>query len=415
MPAGHDDEVRREDSSARQQSRLPLEGIRVLDLSNLLAGPMMTMYLADFGADVVKVEHPRGDEMRLWGRSKDGVGLFFKVINRNKRAITLNLGTEQGRDLVRRMAARIDVVVESFRPGTLERWGLGYEDLRAGNDRLIMARVSGFGQDGPYAPRPGFGTVAEAFGGYAAISGFEDRQPLLPAFGLGDASTAIHGAYATLLALYERDLGSGLGQCIDLALYDGLLTMLGSHVVDYDQLGVIEPRMGGRLAFASPRNTYRTADGDWIAMAGSTQATFERTARAIGAEHLVSDPRFSDNRHRIDNAVALDAELQAALDRLSTEDALQRLWSAGAAAGPVNDVADILDDPHVAARKNIVQVDDDELGPVRMQGVVPRLGRTPGRVSTAGPTKGRHNAEIYGSWAELDEHELEDLSRAGVI
>jgi crotonobetainyl-CoA:carnitine CoA-transferase CaiB-like acyl-CoA transferase len=399
----------------REPRGLPLEGVRVLDLSNLLAGPMTTMYLADFGADVVKVEHPRGDEVRMWGLSKDGVGLFHKVINRNKRAVTLDLATVAGAEVVRRMATEVDVVVESFRPGTLERWGLAYAELRALNDRLVMARVSGYGQEGPYASRPGFGTVAEAYAGYAAISGFPDRQPLLPAFGLGDASTAIHGAYAIMLALYERDTGSGRGQCIDLALYEGLLTMLGSHVVDHDQLGVVQPRMGGRLPFASPRNTYRTGDGDWIAVAGSTQATFERTARALGAEHLPADPRFSDNRLRIANAAALDAELQAVLAGLTTEDALERLWSAGAAAGPVNDAAAIAEDPHVVARGNIVHVDDGELGRIGMQGVVPRLQGTPGRVRHAGPTKGEHNAEVYRRWAGLSEDEVAELARAGVI
>ncbi len=404
------------DKGNTEDPGLPLEGVKVLDLSNLLAGPMLTMYLADFGADVVKVEHPRGDEMRNWGYRKDDNGLFFKVINRNKRTITLDLGSEQGREVVRRMAGRVDVAVESFRPGTLERWGLSYEeDLEPLNPRLIMARVSGYGQDGPYASRPGFGTVAEAFSGYAAISGYADRQPLLPAFGLGDASTAIHGAYAVMLALYERQVHSGRGQCLDLALYEGLFTMLGSHVVDYDQLGLVQPRLGGRLPFASPRNTYQTGDGGWIALAGSTQATFERTVQALGVAQLVDDPRFTDNRKRIEHAAELDAELESVVGALSTTDALERLLSAGAVAGPVNDTAAIFGDPHVAARRNIVTVDDADLGRVRMQGVVPKLGRTPGRVRSTGTSKGRHNQEVYTSWAQLTESEIQELSAADVI
>lgn len=403
------------DDSMRRTGALPLEGVKVLDLSNLLAGPMLTMYLADFGADVVKVEHPRGDEMRRWGHSNRDIGLFFKVVNRNKRGVTLDLGQEAGRKVARRLAEEVDVVVESFRPGTLERWGLGYGDLEPSNPQLIMARVSGYGQKGPYSNLPGFGTVAEAFSGYAAISGYEDGPPMLPAFGLGDASTAIHGAYGVMLALYERQLHSGRGQCLDLALYEGLLTMLGSHVVDYDQLGLVQPRLGGRLAFAAPRNTFPTADGGYVALAGSTQATFERTVRALGIEHLIDDPRFADNRERIAHAAELDEELGSAIGQLSMADALERLSSAGAVAGPVNDAAAIFADPHVAARGNIVEVDDSELGPMRMQDAVPRLDRTPGSVRSTGMALGRHNKEIYTSWGALSSQEITELASSGVI
>ena len=396
--------------------RMPLEGVRILDLSNLIAGPMTTMYLADFGAEVFKVEHPvRGDELRSWGHSKDGVGLFFKVVNRNKRAITLDLKRPEGQALVRRLAEAVDVIVESFRPGTLARWGIGYEDLRDVNPDLVMVSVSGYGQTGPYASRPGFGTVAEAFSGYAAITGYADRPPLLPAFGLADAATAIHGAYAIMLALYHRDVHGGGGQHIDLALYEGLFTLLGPHVIDFDQLGIVQERSGGRLPFVSPRNSYRTGDDQWLALAGSTQATFERICAALGLEHVVDDPRFATNRLRIEHASELDAIIDEALSGFTADEALRRLEKAGAVAGPVNDVAKIVADPHVRARGSLAEVDDDELGTVRMQSVVPRLSDAPGAIRHAAPPKGRDNRAVYGELLGLGDRDLDELAANHVI
>ena len=270
---------------------------------------MATMYLADFGAEVIKVEHPeRGDELRNWGHSKDGVGLYFKVLNRNKKLITLNLGTQRGQELARRLAADVDVVVESYRPGTMERWGLGWEDLRRLNPRLIMMRVTGFGQTGPYRARPGFGTNAEAFSGAASITGYADRPPLLPAFGLGDSTTGIHAALGILVALHHRNVHGGGGQFIDLALYEGLFSLLGPQVIDFDQLGLVQERQGSRLPFIAPRNTYQTSDEQWVATA-ATQSVYERLAAALNAPHLASDARFASNQLRIANADELDLEL----------------------------------------------------------------------------------------------------------
>ena len=395
---------------------MALDGVRVLDLSNLMAGPMTTMYLADFGAEVIKVEHPeRGDEMRHWGRMKDGVSLFFKVVNRNKKTITLNLSTPGGRDLVHRLVPRVDVVVENYRPGTLERWGIGWDELAAINPRLIMARITGFGQTGPYARRPGFGTLAEAFSGYAALTGYSDRPPLLPAFGLGDASTAIHGAFAIVTALYNRDVVGGPGQYVDLALYEGLFTLLGPHVIDYDQLGVVQERQGSRIPHVAPRNTYETSDGKWVAIAGATQRTFERIAQVLGIEDILADPRFADNQARVANVEALDARIQAAFGKLTLEEALVRFEEAEAPVGPAYDVRGIVGDPQYRARENIVSVDDEELGPVRMQSPVPKLSRTPGKIEHAGPRKGAYNAEVYGGLLGLGEEELRALADEGVI
>jgi crotonobetainyl-CoA:carnitine CoA-transferase CaiB-like acyl-CoA transferase len=395
--------------------RLPLAGVRVLDLSNLLAGPMGTMYLADFGAEVIKVEHPeRGDELRHWGHSKDGVGLYFKVLNRNKKLITLNLGAVRGQELARRIVADVDVVVENYRPGTMERWGLGWDELHRINQQLIMVRVTGFGQTGPYRARPGFGTNAEAFSGAASITGYPDRPPLLPAFGLGDSTTGIHAAFGVMVALHHRDLHGGGGQFIDLGLYEGLFSLLGPQVIDYDQLGVVQERQGSRLPFIAPRNTYRTRDNQWVAIA-ATQAVFERLAPALDAGHLVTDPRFTSNQLRIANASSLDEELQAAVATLTLAEVLQRCEEAGAAVAPAHDIRGIFEDPHFRARENVIAVKDEELGEVRMQNVVPRLSATPGRVSHAGLERGASNREIYVDRLGLSEEELRALEDERVV
>ena len=384
-----------------------LQGVRVLDISNLLAAPMSTMYLADFGADVIKVERPgRGDEVRFWGEHKDGVGLYYKVINRGKRSITLDLHTPIGVEIVKRLVAEVDVIVENYRPGTLEKWGLGYDVLSAINPRLIMMRVTGFGQTGPYRSRPGFGTLAEAYAGVAHITGEPDRPPLLPGFGMADATSALMAAFLVSVALHEQRR-SGRGQVIDLALYETLLTLIGPFVVNYDQLGVVQQRQGSRLPFVAPRNIYQTRDKRYVSIAGSSQAIFERICHALDASHLISDPLFIDNRQRMLHAEALDEKLQEAIRRFDLEDLCARFEQHQAAISPVNDVADIFADRHIAARDNIVGVTDDELGGVvRMQNVVGKLSRTPGRVTHAGPRLGEHNRQILIDQLGYDEERL---------
>ena len=302
----------------------PLAGVRVLDLSNFLAGPLSTMYLADFGADVIKVEAPgRGDEIRMWGRRKNGVGLYWKMIARGKRSITLDLRKPLGQAIARRLAAEADVLVENFRPGTLEKWGLGWADLERVNPRLIVLRVTGFGQTGPYAHRPGFGTLAEAYAGAASITGYPDRPPLLPAFGLADNTAGIFGAFAIMVALYQRDLRGGTGQVIDLPIYEPLFTLLGPQVVDYDQLGVVQERAGSRLPFTAPRNTYRTKDDQWVAIGGSAQSIFERILAALDIPHVARDPRFLDNQLRCQHVEALDAIIQREVEKRTLEEILR--------------------------------------------------------------------------------------------
>jgi len=389
---------------------MALSGIRVADISNFLAAPMASMFLGDYGAEVVKVEHPsRGDEMRFWGESKKGVGLYYKVINRNKKSVTADLRTPIGVEIVKRLVRTADVVIENYRPGTLEKWGLGYDVLSEINSRLVMLRITGFGQTGPYSHKPGFGTLAEAFAGAAHITGFPDRPPLLPAFGLGDSTAGLAGAFLTMVALFERERHGGRGQVVEFAIYEPLLTLLGPQVVNYDQLGLVQERSGSRLPFTAPRNTYRTRDGKWVAIAGSAQSIFERICRALERPELIADPRFKDNRIRMENAAELDAELQSAIERFDLDALIRRFERHEAAVAPVNNVAQIFADPHYAARQNIKAVPDEELGgPLRMQNVVGNFSRTPGAIRRAGPRLGEHNREVLVEELGFSEAELKD-------
>ncbi|MDP4023973.1 CoA transferase [Methylobacterium sp. NEAU 140] len=390
-----------------QDGGKPLAGFKVLDVSNFLAAPMCSMFLADFGADVLKVERPQhGDEVRHWGENRDGVGLYYKVLNRGKRSITLDLRTPFGAETVKRLVQDVDVIVENYRTGTLEKWGLGYDVLAAINPRLIMTRVTGWGQTGPHRMRPGFGTLAEAYAGFVAINGEPDRPPLLPGFGLADSTTGLMAAFLTVTALHEARR-SGRGQVIDLAIYETLLTLLGPQVVNYDQLGLVQQRSGSRLPFTAPRNTYRTRDGQYVSIAGSAQSTFVRICDALGVPDLVADPRFATNRARLVNAAVLDEHLQAAIERFDRDDLLARFVEIGATAAPVNTVADIVADAHIGARENIVTLDDPELGgPLRMQNVVGKLSRTPGAIAAPGPRLGEHNRAVLIDQLGYTEDEL---------
>jgi len=374
--------------------RGPLAGLRVLDCSSLIAGPTAAMHLGDYGADVVKVEHPRGDGLRAWGAVKDGVGLYFKMLNRNKRAVTADLHTPLGAEIVRRLAARADAMIENFRPGTLEKWGLGYDVLSAVNPGLVLTRVTGFGQTGPERDRPGFGTSAEAASGFAAINGEADGPPLLPGFALADATAGLAGAFLTLAALQGRAARGGRGQIVDLAIYEPLLTVMGPQLLEFDQLGLVQGRTGSRTPLIAPRNTYRTRDGRWIALSGASPSVFERLCRSLGVPELPADARFRDNQARLRNVEALDAALQAAIARFDQADLLARLDAAEAVAAPVRGVDEVLADPHYRARGSIATVDDAELGPLRMQNAIGRLSATPGGIRHAGPRLGEHNRAV---------------------
>ncbi|MGW8402024.1 CaiB/BaiF CoA transferase family protein [Streptomyces lydicus] len=394
--------------------RGPLAGLRVLDLATLFAGPLAATLLGDFGAEVIKVEHPRRpDPSRGHGPAKDGIGLWWKLLGRNKKTLTLDLSHPGGRDVLLRLAAGTDVIVENFRPGTLEKWGLGWDELSAANPRLVLARVTGFGQFGPYARRPGFGTLAEAMSGFAAITGEPDGPPTLPPFGLADAITALTTAYAVMAALRARDTG-GRGQVIDLALIEPMLTVLGPHPLWYDQLGHVQPRTGNRSANVAPRNTYRTADGSWVVVSTSAESVAERVMRLVGRPEVIDEPWFGTGAGRARHADELDAAVGDWIARRDRAEVLAAFEEAEAAVAPVYDIRDVLADPQYRALGSITEVPDEELGTLRMQNVLFRLSETPGAIRWAGRPHGADTDEVLAGLG-LGEAEIAGLRAAGAL
>lgn len=373
---------------------MALQGLKVLDLATLYAGPLIATTLGDFGAEVVKVEHPRGDDARRWGQSRDGVPLWWKAISRNKKLIQLDLHDEEDRRIVRDLCLWADVVVENFRPGRLDAWGLGYEELSRENPGLVMVKVTGFGQTGPYADRPGFGTLAEVFSGFAALTGDAAGPPTLPAFGLADGVAAMAGTYAALAALHYRDhAGQGQGQVVDVSLYEPLFSILGPQVIEYDQLGIVQERRGNRSPRTAPRNAYRTADDRWVALSAGTQQIADRIFRAIDRPDLSGDPRFSSPAARHDNANEVDAIVAEWIASHPLDEVLGAFERAQAPIAPAYTTDQIVTDPQYLARETVISVDDPDLGPVRMQNVVPRLTATPGRIRSTGSTEIDHDRE----------------------
>ena len=402
--------------SADPSAPLPLAGLRVIDASSIFAGPIIAMLLGDFGADVIKIEHPSGDSLRKIGYQKNKVPLWWKVVSRNKRAITLNFSTPKGQTLLKRLVEKADVLVENFRPGTMEKWGLGYDILSRINPRLVMVRVTGFGQTGPYKSRPGFGTGAEAMSGFAHVTGEASGPPTLPPFGLADGVAAYHGAFATMFALYERDAkGSTKGQVIDLSIYEPLFSLLGYQPTLYDQLGIVQNRTGNRSHNNAPRNAYRTADGRWVALSTAAPSIVKRVLRLCGGDAAADDPRFETAEGRVNHIDEVDGIVARWIAERPLDEVLEAFEQAEAAIAPVYDIGQIFRDPQYLARPSIVTVQDEELGPIRMQNVFPFLSRTPGRIRSAGPRLGQHNAEILSGELGLGKDELAQLKAEGVI
>ncbi|MDH6216339.1 crotonobetainyl-CoA:carnitine CoA-transferase CaiB-like acyl-CoA transferase [Streptomyces pseudovenezuelae] len=392
----------------------PLTGLRVLDLATLFAGPLAATLLGDFGAEVVKIEHPaKPDPSRGHGPSKDGVGLWWKLLGRNKRTITLDLSKPGGRDTLLRLAATADVIIENFRPGTLEKWDLGWDELSAANPRLILTRVTGFGQFGPYAHRPGFGTLAEALSGFAAITGEPDAPPTLPPFGLADSIAGLATAYAVMTALTARDR-TGEGQVVDMAIIEPILTVLGPQPLWYDQLGHVQPRTGNRSVNNAPRGTYRTADGSWVAVSTSAQSIAERVLRLVGRPELIDEPWFATGEGRAGHADLLDEAVGGWIAERPRDEVLAAFEKAEAAVAPIQDVRDVMTDPQYAALDTITTIDDPELGPLRMQNVLFRLSATPGAIRWAGRPHGADTDEVLTDLG-LTPAELTALRAAGAV
>ena len=373
--------------SAGQEDRLPLAGLRVLDLSRLMAGNMLTVQLADFGAEVIKVESRQGDTLRDW--TYDGKPLWWKVYGRNKKSICLDLKDPGDRAKLMALVPQAQVLVESFRHGGMEDFGLGPEVLHAANPKLVIVRISGWGQTGPYAERPGFGTLVEAFSGFAARNGFADKPPALPNLGLADMIAGLSGAFATMAAVREVEVNGGAGQVVDVSLLEPMIGVLGPDAAVWKHTGKLPRRLGNRAENAAPRNAYLCKDGEWMVMSGSTQRMAQRILAAIGRADLAGDARYRDNAARIANIEWVDGLIGGFVKERTLEENLAHFAAHEVTVGPVLNVDQLVQDPHIREREVIVEVPDPQLGTVPMHNVFPRLSRTPGRIRSTAPEIGQ--------------------------
>jgi crotonobetainyl-CoA:carnitine CoA-transferase CaiB-like acyl-CoA transferase len=391
-----------------------LSGVRIVELGHVLAAPFTTSLFADFGAEVIKVEGPdQGDMMRGMGPDKDGVKLWWKVAGRNKKCVTLNLKDPRGLALCRRLIAEADAVVENFRPGVLAKLGLGHEDMRAVNPRLIIVSISGYGLTGPAAAKPGYGRIAEAYSGVMHLTGDPDGEPLTPGFSMADVTTGVMGAFALAMALYRRDARGGKPVTIDMGLHETVSRMIDWQVIMHDQLGVVPKRTGNKYPFSGAfiTNVCKDRNGKWLTVSGPASVM----RKLLGLLGVADDPRFATDQELYRSVKAFDDLLVAWILRRTRDEALKLLEEAGATCGPIYDVADIVADPQYRERGLIATVDDEELGPVRMVGVVPRIPDAPGAIRWTGPARGQHNDEVLGGLLKIGKAELEALKRDGVI
>jgi len=372
----------------------PLTGVRVLDLSRLVAGNMLTQVLGDFGAEVIKVEPPAGDTLRAW--QTNGVQTNWKIYARNKKSLCLELRKPEARELLAKLLPSAAMFVESFRPGTLEKMGLGPEALLKLNPKLVIVRISGWGQDGPYQRRPGFGTLVEGMSGFASFNGFADREPVLPPMYLADTVAGLYGAAAVMVALREVEKNGGRGQVIDLSLLDPMFAVLGPQAANYRLTGKVKPRSGSRSTNAGPRNAYRCKDGLYVCLSSSTQKMAERLFHSIGRSELVDDPRYRTNAERVKHAEELDAIIGAFVAQRTQAENVAFFERAEVTIGPIYDIRQILEDPHVLARELVADYPDPDMKLFPMHHVVPRLSGTPGSIRTPAPRLGEHNRALLG-------------------
>jgi crotonobetainyl-CoA:carnitine CoA-transferase CaiB-like acyl-CoA transferase len=394
-----------------EQSK-PLEGVVVVDCASLYAGPLVATMLGDFGAEVIKVEHPDGgDSLRQFGSYDED--LSWKWVGRNKKSVPLDLHADEGREAFKELVTDADVLVENFRPKTLERWDVGWETLSELNPGLVMLRVTGFGQTGPYKDRPGFGTLVEAMSGFAYATGQEGGPPTLPPVALADTVCALHGTFATMMALYWRDVAGGSGQYIDASILESMFGVLGDHLIERAEEGIDHKRSGNRSGRTAPRNTYQTEDGRWVAISGSAESIAKRVLRIVGGEELVNDPRFRTMQDRLEHVDELDAIIAEWMSRHTREEVVEIFEEHDAAVGPVYNMEDILSDPHFAERDAILSVETDD-GEVPMRGVFPKFSETPGSVEHPGPALGEHARSVLTRRTSLTDSEISALAERGV-
>lgn len=393
-----------------------LQGLRVVECATVVAGPLCGRLLADFGADVIHVEHPKkGDPLRDFGFTIDGINPWWKYYDRNKKLVTLDISKPRGRELLFDMLKDADIFIENFRPGRLEEWNIRYEDLAKINPRLIMVRVTGYGQTGPYASQPGFGTIAEAMSGFAEMTGEPDGAPMLPQFPLADSCAGFYATMAAMFAVYNRDIvGTGKGQVIDVSIWESLFSILGPNALVNQVTGRSPRRIGNRAPTSAPRNTYKTKDDRWITLASATQTTAVRLFELMGMPDLVKDPRFNSNSNRVKNVEELDKLVSAWIAKHTRDEVAKILYDAEVPSGPINNVADIIADPHAKAREMIVEHVDTDGRTLRMEGIFPKMSATPGKVHRAGGALGADNADVFARLG-LTAEQIAELTKAGII
>jgi len=393
----------------------PLTGVKVIELGTLIAGPLCARMLADFGAEVIKIEAPEGgDQLRQWRKMHQGTSLWWYVQARNKKSVTLNLRSREGQEIVRRLAGEADIVVENFRPGALEKWNIGWRELSAVNPRLVMVRLSGFGQDGPYRDRPGFGVVAESMGGMRYVTGYPDKPPVRLGISIGDSIAALHGVIGAMMALHQRNVNGGKGQYVDVALYEAVFNMMESLVPEFDVLGFKRERAGNELPGITPSNTYATRDGKFVIIGANNDSIFRRLMTAMGRTDLANDPSLATNAGRVPRARELDLAIETWTKEHDLDAVLDALERAEVPSGRVYDAEDIVNDAHYAARKVIEQWKLPDGTAMKIPGIVPKLSDTPGGTRWLGPTLGAHTAEVLAALG-YDEAHQRDLKARGVI
>ena len=401
---------------ATKSENKPLKGVRVIDAGNMVAAPFATVLLADFGADVIKIEHPKyGDGQRKLEPIKDGIPLWWKSVARNKRCITLDLGKPEGAALFRQLIKGKDVIVENYRPGTFERWGIGPEVIRGIDPGIILLRISGFGQTGPYKDRAGFGRVAEAMSGLTNLIGEPDGPPMSPGYPLGDLISGLFGSLFVMMALYYRDVRGGAGQVIDLALFEAVFRFLDFDPIQYDQMKAVHMRTGNRVAYVAPSSMFRTKEGKYLTLAASTQSVWLRLAEAIGRKDLTTDPKFIDNPARVVNSVEINGIVGDWIGKHTRQEVIEQFDKFGVAYSAVFDMEDAFRDIQYRAREAMVRVPDPDLGEAIVQNVVPKFSATPGSVDFLGPPMGAHNEEIFCGELGLSQEKLAELKAVGVI